>query len=341
MRVASRNHLILITLAVLLGLVGLGSLLVGAASLEVGQILRVGLDRLGFDTEVQPQAESVLVGIRLPRALATVFVGYGLGVVGAALQGVFHNPLADSHLLGIAPAAGLGALVGYALTPSGATSWVTPVIIVSCSALAGLVFALYLSRLTTNAAKLSLIGAALSFGATAWLGAIVLVWDNSRVPTLLFWIFGGFTGATWRTLYVVAPVIVLAAVALQRTARALDILALGEVEARHLGVPVRRARHQILAVAGVAVGAAVAMAGVIGFIGLVAPNLVRRFVGPGHQDLLIGSGLAGAVLLLLADTCARTVANPTEIPVGLLTGMVGAPIMAWTLIQPQFSTGSR
>jgi iron complex transport system permease protein len=83
------------------------------------------------------------------------------------------------------------------------------------------------------------------------------------------------------------------------------------------------------------------MAGVIGFIGLVAPNLVRRFVGPGHQDLLIGSGLAGAVLLLLADTCARTVANPTEIPVGLLTGMVGAPIMAWTLIQPQFSTGSR
>ena len=337
----SRNRLILSGLVLLLVFVGLGSLLVGAASLEAGQILRVGLDRLGFDTEVQSQAESVLVGIRLPRALATLFVGYGLGVVGAALQGVFRNPLADSHLLGVAPAAGLGALLGYALAPDGAASWFTPVIIVACACIAGAVFALYLSRLVVDAGQLSLIGAALSFGATAWLGAIVLVWDSNRVPTLLFWIFGGFTGATWRTLYVVGPVIVVAAVTLQRTVRTLDILALGEVEARHLGVPVERARQQILVTAGVVIGAGVAMAGVIGFIGLVAPNLVRRLVGPGHRDLLIASGLTGAVLLLLADTCARTVANPTEIPVGLLTGMVGAPIMAWILIRPQLSTGSR
>ncbi len=332
----SRNRLILIGLAFLLIVVGVGSLLVGAASLGPSQILRVGLDRLGFTTDVEPQADSVLVGIRLPRTLATAFVGYGLGVVGASLQGVFRNPLADSHLLGISPAAGLGALVGYALTPSGATSWQTPVIIVICSALSGTAFSLYLGRLTSDAGRLSLIGAALSFGATAWLGAIVLVWDNSRVPTLLFWIFGGLTGATWRSLYVVAPVIVLAVFAQQRTARTLDILALGEVEARHLGVPVEAARRRVLGAAGVAIGAAVAMAGVVGFIGLVAPNLVRRALGPAHQDLLIGSGLVGAVLLLVADSAARTVANPTEIPVGLLTGMIGAPIMAWILIRPGF-----
>lgn len=342
----NRSRLILAALAVTTVAVVIGSLLIGAAPFDLGQVLRVALDRLGFVVEADAQADVVITGIRLPRALATVTVGYGLGTVGAALQGVFRNPLADAHLLGIAPAAGLGSLLGYGLAPAGVNPRLAPVLIVAFGALAGASFALFLGRIlqpshsrnppaVAGSQGLSLVGTALSFGATAWLGTIVLAWDNAGVPTLMFWIFGGFTGTTWRTLYVVAPVIICCAALLLKKARTLDVLALGEIEARHLGVAVARVQKQILALAGIAVGAAVTMAGVIGFIGLLGPYLSRRVLGPGHRHLLIGSGLVGAILLLLADTGARTIASPTEIPVGLLTGMAGAPAMAWMLLRSQ------
>lgn len=318
-------------LALLCGLMVVG-MLAGAVSIGFGDLLHMLGRRLGLSDEPELLTDSVLWAIRLPRVLAGSLVGAALGVAGASLQGTFRNQMADPHLVGLAPAAGLGAVAGIALTPAGGS----PVVMMLAAAAAGTAIALLMRRIAQQvleSTQFLLVGLALGLGMLAWLGAIVLAWDSPRVPTFTFWVFGGLSGSTWSSLAAATPLILGAGVALIGMARPLDLLALGEIEARHLGVDVNRLIRYVLIASGVAIGGSVGLGGAIGFVGLVVPLILRRMAGPGHRWLLILSAIGGAAMVVALDTLARTVAAPVEIPVGLLTAIVGAPVFVWFLIR--------
>ena len=329
---AARRRTTLIGLSVFLVVLFLLGMLAGAVPVGFPDLLHMLGRRLGLSDDHERLTDSVLWAIRLPRVLAGALVGAALGVTGAALQGTFRNHMADPHLTGLAPAAGLGAVTGIAITPAGGS----PVIMMLSAALAGAAVALLMRRIAQQVLETTqflLVGLALGLGMLAWLGAIVLAWDSPRVPTFTFWVFGGLSGATWTSLAAATPLVLIALLALFVMARPLDLLALGDSEARHLGVDVDRVVRLVLIASGIGIGGAVGLGGVIGFVGLVVPLVLRRWVGPAHRWLLVLSAVGGAALVVAVDTLARTAAAPIEIPVGLLTAIVGAPVFVWFLIR--------
>ncbi len=315
----------------LLALAILG-LLSGAVAVSPADLFHMLGRRLGLTEDPQRLTDSVLWAIRLPRVLAGAVVGGGLGVAGAALQGTFRNQMADPHLVGISPAAGLGAIAGIALTPIGGP----PFLMMAGAAVGGAAVALLMRRIARRVIESNqfiLIGLALGLAMLAWLGAIVLAWDSPRVPTFTFWVFGGLAGSTWSTLGAGTPIVLFGSVIVAASARSLDLLALGETEARHLGVDVDRVIAVILIGVGLAVGGAVGLGGAIGFVGLIVPLILRKWIGPTHRWLIPSSALAGAAMVVAIDIVARTVAAPVEIPVGLLTAILGAPVFVWFLMR--------
>jgi iron complex transport system permease protein len=307
-------------------------LLSGAVAVSPADLFHMLGRRLGLTDDPQRLTDSVLWAIRLPRVLAGAVVGGGLGVAGAALQGTFRNQMADPHLVGISPAAGLGAVAGIAVTPIGGP----PIIMMVGAAVGGGAVALLMRRIARRVIESNqfiLVGLALGLAMLAWLGAIVLAWDSPRVPTFTFWVFGGLAGSTWSTLGAGMPIVLVGSAVVAASARSLDLLALGETEARHVGVDVDRVITQILIGVGLAVGGAVGLGGAIGFVGLIVPLILRKWIGPTHRWLIPSSALAGAAMVVMVDILARTVAAPVEIPVGLLTAILGAPVFVWFLMR--------
>lgn len=321
-----------LVLGLLLLVATLGGLLFGAVSVTPADVWHMLGVKTGILDLPENLTDSVLWAIRLPRVLAGALVGAGLGVAGVGLQGTFRNPLADPHLVGIAPAAGLGALAGIAIAPAGGNN-----LLMMLGAVVGAVMVgLLMKRLAANTldqGQLILIGLALGLALLALLGAVVLAWDSPRVPTFNFWIFGGLTGTTWGRLGAAVPFVLAGSFAVLWLGRSLDLLALGERDASHLGVDVASLTTASLVAAGSAIGGAVGLAGVIGFVGLVVPLVLRRVVGPGHRHLAGVSAFGGAIAVVLLDTAARTVAAPIEIPVGLLTAICGAPVLVWVMLR--------
>lgn len=312
-------------------------LLSGAVAVGPADLFHMLGRRLGLTDDPQRLTDSVLWAIRLPRVLAGAVVGGGLAVAGAALQGTFRNQMADPHLVGISPAAGLGAIAGIAVTPIGGP----PFLMMVGAAVGGTAVALLMRRIARRVIEPNqfiLVGLALGLAMLAWLGAIVLAWDSPRVPTFTFWVFGGLAGSTWSTLGAGTPIVLLGSVIVAAAARSLDLLALGETEARHVGVNVDRVIALILIGVGLAVGGAVGLGGAIGFVGLIAPLILRKWIGPTHRRLIPYSALAGAAMVVAIDIVARTVAAPVEIPVGLLTAILGAPVFVWFLMRVGRST---
>ncbi len=319
-------------LAVGLVAVTLLGLLVGSVAIGFADLWHMVGVRTGLIDEADRLSDSVLWAIRLPRVLAGLVAGAGLGIAGVALQGTFRNPLADPHLVGVAPAAGLGAIAGIALTPVGGS----PFVMMAGAALGGVVLALLMMRIAANIlnpGQLILVGIALGFAFLAILGAVVLAWDSPRVPTFTFWVFGGLSGATWSTLGAGTPLVVVGSVAVVGMGRSLDVLALGEEEAGHLGIDVARLKSLALVATGLIVGGAVGLAGVIGFVGLVVPLVLRSWVGASHRSLAALAAASGAIVLAGLDILARTIAAPAEIPVGLITAIWGAPVLVWFLLR--------
>ncbi len=317
-----------------LGLIAavVGGLLAGAVPIDLDDLRHMIGIRAGLIEGPDRLSDSVLWAIRLPRVLTGLVAGAGLGVAGVALQGTFRNPLADPHLVGIAPAAGLGAVAGIALTPIGGS----PFLMMAGAAVGGVLLGMLMMRIAMNVldrGQLVLVGIALGFAFLAVLGAVVLAWDSPRVPTFTFWVFGGLSGATWSTLAWGTPLVVMGSAVVVGLGRSLDVLALGEEEANHLGVDVSRLKTGALVAVGLVVGGAVGMAGVVGFVGLVVPLVLRSRVGPSHRVLAALAALGGASALVALDTLARTVAAPIEIPVGLMTAIGGAPVLVWFLLR--------
>ncbi len=315
----------------LLGLIVVG-LLSGAVAISPADLLHVLGRRLGLTEDPQRLTDSVLWAIRLPRVLAGAVVGAGLGVAGAALQGTLRNHMADPHLVGISPAAGLGAVAGIALTPAGGP----PLVMMLGAAAAGAGAALLMRRIAKRVIESNqfiLVGLALGLAMLAWLGAIVLAWDSPRAPTFTFWVFGGLSGSTWSALAAGTPLVLIGTAVVATYSRSLDLLSLGESEARHVGVNVDRVISMVLIGVGLAVGGSVGLGGAIGFVGLIVPLIVRRWIGPAHVWLIPASALGGAAMVVAVDILARTVAAPIEIPVGLFTAILGAPVFVWFLMR--------
>jgi iron complex transport system permease protein len=331
--------LALATIAGLAGLVGLGA---GPMQISPLDALQALAHRLGFaGTGIAEQQEAVLFAIRLPRVLLSLAVGAALAAAGAAMQGLFRNPLADPGLIGVSGGAALAAVAAivlgdkvFHLLDARVRPWALPV-----AAFAGglaatdVVRRLGLRDGHASIATILLAGVAINALSGAGIGLLTFLADEQQLRTLVFWTMGSLGSATWSTLPLALPLIILPTILLMRSTRALDAFALGEREAGHLGVDVERLKRRLFVLVALATGAAVSVCGIIGFVGLVVPHLLRLACGPGHRLVLPGAALLGGALLTAADLAARLMVAPAELPIGVVTALVGGPFFLWLLVR--------
>ncbi|MEV5353200.1 iron ABC transporter permease [Streptomyces sp. NPDC052693] len=305
----------------------------GAFPVPVGDVLASVQHRLGLGgAELDRVAESVLWNVRFPRIVLALLVGACLGCAGALMQGVFGNPLAEPGVIGVSSGAAVGAVAAIALGVDALGTWTVPAFaFVSGLLTVLLVYAMSRSGGRTEVVTLILTGIAVNAFAGALIGLFLFVADTAAVNQITFWQLGSLSQATWPKVLAVLPCAATGLAAAPRFARRLDLLALGERPARHLGVDVERLRIVVVLVIALLTAAAVSVAGIVGFVGLVVPHLLRMAAGPGHRFLVPGSALLGALVLLAADLTARTAAAPAELPLGVLTALLGSPFFFWLL----------
>lgn len=337
-----RGRGVLIACAVLLVIAVVASLAIGPVIIAPGKVIGILFDALGgarANTGIDMRDSVVVLDIRLPRTVLAVIVGAALATAGAVMQGIFRNPLADPGLLGVSPGAAFAAVAWIVF------GTLLPVSLLSVLSVYGLPLAAFLGSLTattllhrlatlegrTSVATLLFAGIAIGAMAAAGTGLIIFVASDQQLREFTFWTLGSLGGATWTKIGLALPLVGALLIGALWLARALDALALGEAEAFHLGVNVERMKRTAILIVAAGVGAAVAVSGVIGFIGLIVPHLLRLVAGPSHKRLLIGSALLGAALLTASDIFARTIAAPAELPIGVVTALMGAPFFLWLL----------
>lgn len=341
---------------------GLGlSAVVLAALLAVSVVLAIGLgpspvppgDTLRFlwaaltGGTIEPDEVvryQIIWQIRTPRVLLAALVGAGLGVVGVAVQAMVRNPLADPYILGVSS----GASVGAVLVGTFGSLAFLGVYAVSVGAFTGalvatlLVYAIAASPTGVSPLRLVLTGVALSFGFQAVMSVIIYLAPTSEATaTVLFWTMGSFGAADWGSLPVVAAVVVAGVLLLRSLARPLDVMALGDETAASLGVDANRTRKTLFAVTAVMTGAMVAVSGAIGFVGLVVPHIVRIVLGAGHKRVLAVAPLVGALFMVWVDLVSRVAVAPRELPLGVLTALIGVPAFIILLRRRGYLFGSR
>ncbi len=315
----------------------------GAVVVPVGDLLSILASLLGLGGEAGGSLEhqAIVTAIRLPRVIACLAIGAALAVAGAAMQGLFRNPLADPGLVGVSNGAALAAITAIVFGPvliGDLPAELRPYLTTLSAFVGGVIATWLVYRIgtrggQTDVATMLLAGIALNAIGGAVIGGMVFLSDDQQLRDLTFWMMGSLAGITWTPLLICLPLMALAVAAIQFYAQALNALLLGEAEAFHLGIPVERAKGVLIAAVGLAVGAAVAISGIIGFVGLVVPHILRLLIGPDHRWLIPGSALLGAALLLLADNLARTVVVPAELPIGVITSLLGGPFFLWLLLR--------
>lgn len=328
--------IVTLALVAFVALASVLSLTSGAAGLGANDLWRAATGE-----GLSPRDRVVLFDIRLPRLAMGLTVGAALAVAGVLLQGLFRNPLADPGIVGINAGAGLGAVLAIVLggllplaVLDGLGGWLVPL----AAFLGGwgatlLLYAVATRGGRTDVATMLLAGIALAALAGAATGVLVYLADDTQLRDLTFWSMGSLAGATWAKLAAALPLVVLALVMAPGLARGLNALALGEGQALHLGIRVQHVKNGAVFGAAAATGAAVAVSGGIGFIGLVVPHLLRLVLGPDHRQLIPNAALLGAGLLVLADLLSRSVVAPAELPIGIITALIGAPVFLWILLR--------
>jgi cobalamin transport system permease protein len=327
---------------VVMGIVAIGVGTVSIPPLRVARLLVHGLFAPWSGPDAEPDLV-ILMAIRVPRVLVAALVGAALAVAGAQMQGLFQNPMASPDVIATSTGAALGAVLSLVLGLAARhLAWLP--LFACAGALVSLtaIYALTTRRGRTPVAMLLLAGVALN----ALLGAftsflITLTWVRYEVAqAVVFWMMGGLDDRTWAHVWMAAPPIAVGLAAAAWLARDLDLFTTGEDAAVTLGLDVERAKHRVLGVAALLTGTAVAVCGVIGFVGLIVPHAVRLVVGPAHRRLIPASALAGAIFVVAADLVARTVLAPIEIRLGIVTGLCGAPFFLWLLAQYRREVGA-
>jgi len=325
----------------LLGTIILSSC-IGAVKISVAELLSIITNNIGI-TDVanfKSQQAAVLLNIRLPRVMLGVLIGAGLGVSGAAIQGLFRNPLAEPGLIGITSGATLFAVLMIVMEVSvfKKLSGMIGFYALSLSAFTGAcITAMVVYRLAhrngkTDITTLLLSGIAINALAGSLTGLLTYMATDEQLRTITFWSLGSLGGASWETVTGILPFILIPVFALPFLAKSLNALALGDAQALHMGIDVVMVKRIIIILATIAVGASVSVAGTIGFIGLIIPHMLRMIFNADHRLVIPGSALMGAALLTAADLISRTIVAPAELPIGILTALIGTPVFLYIII---------
>lgn len=302
----------------------------GSFNIELNKILSGDAD---------PLQTEVLFNIRLPRVLLAACVGGALGISGAALQGLFRNPLADPGLIGVSAGAAFGAVSAIVLVNSGLIflqlgSFLVPLAAILGSLLViSLIYILTASFTNSGIMYMLLVGIALNAMSTVGIGFLTFVSSDSQLRTLTFWMMGSFGSTSWELLIPSMVIVFITILTLVLNSRKLDIMQLGESEAYRTGVDVLRTRRTIILSSAIMIGTCVSLSGIIGFVGLVVPHIVRLLAGSSHTFLLIGSAIMGTLITVLADLFSRLIIQPAELPIGLATSAIGAPFFLWLVLR--------
>ena len=350
---------LLVLLTPFVFLLGLG---IGPVAIDAQQLLYL-LPRLLNDALLSPlglgnaavhdpalsSLHIIIMDIRLPRTLLAWLVGAGLAISGAAMQGLFRNPLADPSIIGVTSGASLGASIAVVVIANGigvggAEQWGGLSILVMGAFIGGLLAVLIVYRLSTassdgvtsnstSVATMLLVGIAITALAGAGNSLLAYIADNNTMRSMSLWSMGGLDAANVLRVKLAGSIIIPAIFLLMCFSRQLDAMLLGESEAKHLGVDVQRVKWALIVIVAIAVASSVALAGVIGFVGLVVPHMLRMVIGPSHRRLLPYSALAGGLMLVMADIVARVIVSPAEMPVGVITAILGAPLFIFLLRQ--------
>lgn len=322
-------------LIILLPLAAMVSLTLGTVNISLAD----GLNAIVGNSS-SAQINTILFDIRLPRILLAISVGAVLASTGAVMQGLFRNPLADPSLIGVSSGASVGASLMIVTTGGfiqvGALMGLS---LVALGAFLGgfaatlLVYRLATSNIGTSVTTMLLAGIAIGALAGALNSLLSYFSDNDMLRQISLWQMGNLSGASWAKVSIMGVVAVVLLVSFPRESKALNALLLGESEARHLGIDVQRVKRRLIVLTALGVGVSVALAGLVGFVGLIIPHMVRLVIGPDHRWLIPASALAGATLLVIADSLARIVVIPAELPTGILTALLGAPFFVALLLQ--------
>jgi iron complex transport system permease protein len=333
------------SVAGLLGFVLVGCVLlsacIGAVPISLQELGQIMLFKAGLVETPAFEEQKALVFwiIRLPRICLGVLVGAGLGIAGASLQGLFRNPIADSTLIGVTSGASLFAVFVIMLNVKylGIVNEVAGAYAISLFSFFGAalttMLVYQLSKITGEGgiATMLLCGIAINAFVGAITGLMTYLATDEQLRSITFWNLGSLGGANWTSVIAVAPFVFCSVLFMPYLSKALNLLVLGDSQAAALGVNMVVLKRQVVVLATMGVGASVAVAGTIGFVGLVVPHIVRSVFGPDHKTLLIGSALGGAIVLTLADTLSRTIVAPSELPIGILTALLGTPFFLYIL----------
>lgn len=326
------------TLLLLLVIASWCSISIGAAQSDLFFPFKLIRSWLGL-TEENSSIMTIVSEIRLPRVVLAVLIGSALAVSGASLQGVCRNPLADPGLLGISSGAAVGAvtIIIFANQLS-VPDFIQPYLIPIAAFVGAAITTFTIYRLAqvngaVQIATLLLAGVAINAMGGATIGAYSYVADDQSLRLMTFWMMGSLASATWSMLAISAPILMIGMLLIHRKRTEINLLLLGEANARYVGVDVDKVKHQLLWLNAIVVGVAVACSGIIGFIGLVVPHILRVSTGADYRYLILNSGLLGAGLLVLADLLSRMLITPAELPIGVVTAILGAPFFILLLLQ--------
>lgn len=320
----------------------IASITIGPMDISFTDSMRAVMpDFLQFEKPVASHIELIIQQIRLPRTLLAVSVGAILALCGTVMQGLFRNPLADPGIIGVSAGASLGAAIAIVLFGSLADQYPNLLLfgtVPMFSFIGGTITTLLVYRLGTSPTGTSvtmmlLAGVAISALAGAGLGLMNYFADDQALRDLSLWTMGSLAGANWAGLWMAWSGVLILFLLFYRDADKLNVLLLGEPEAKHMGINVQSLKRRLILLTAAGVGISVSLAGMIGFVGLIVPHLGRMIVGPNHRYLLPLSMIIGALLLLAADMIARTVVAPLDMPVGIVTALIGSPFFIWLLIK--------
>ncbi|SES88006.1 FecCD family ABC transporter permease [Anaerobranca gottschalkii] len=347
--IEKRKHykrLFLVVIVVLLFVIVYASTL-GAANITFNQSLRIIaekipiLNRYLFDHSIPNNFRIIIWKIRLPRIFLAGLVGMGLSVVGATFQGMFKNPMAEPYVLGISSGAALGATIGIIL---GLENYGTGIGLINIFAFIGAISTVTLvynvARIGFKVPTISLLLAGIAISSMmSSLISILMIFNRDKVENIVFWIMGSVSAASWRHIYILAPVTIVGSGAIYFFAKNLNILMLGEESAQNLGVEVDKTKKYLLILSTIIVAFTVSVSGIIGFVGLIVPHGVRMLLGPDHRVLIPFTALIGSIFLIITDTIARTIIAPSEIPVGAVTAVLGSPYFLYLLYKTKKKVG--
>ncbi|WP_280481935.1 FecCD family ABC transporter permease [Nocardia cyriacigeorgica] len=339
----SRTTLVFAAAIAALIVLALASAAIGQVPTSIAEVTGSVLHRIGLDwgpMPAHPAGEVTLWEVRFPRVMLAILVGAALATAGALLQGVFANPLAEPGVIGVSAGAAVGA--GTVIVVGGAfvAAWsVAAAAFVAGLATTALVYLLARSNGRTEVVTLVLTGVAINAFASGLIAFLLFVASPAARDQIVFWQLGSLNGATWSAVWVVAALTVVGVGAAIVVASKLDLLSLGESAARHLGVDVERLRRNVIVMVAILTTAGVAFSGIILFVGLIVPHLVRMLVGPGHRVLIPLSAVLGAVVLLAADVAARSLVDNADLPLGMLTSLIGGPFFFWLLRRTRARSG--